>query len=199
AFQLNKCSDSNAKKSLLLNHKNYLKEECQENIARLGKAIEHAVSQTKTADSLLTEISKQKDLMRIRSLATQLLDLQNVSLKEDAFSVLVQSGDIRFMEDFEEKRKIISLYESFSSPRKANLNIQNLYDKHFYPYLKENFDLVNWNYLRFEEEKDKAAYYAGEFGNTISTYRFLLVAKIRAYQDCQENIKTLLTELSQEK
>lgn len=199
AFQLNKCADSNSKRSLILSHRNYLTTECEENIFRLGKGIEHSLSQSLKADSLLVEINRKQDINRIHRLATELLNLQNVILKEDAFSVLVQTGDIRFMEDLEEKRMLISLYESFSYTENANLNLQKLYDTHFYPYLKKNFDLVNWNYVKLEEVKDKSAYYAGEFGNTISTYRFLLGAKIRAYKSCKENIEAFLISLDQEK
>ena len=57
--------------------------------------------------------------------------------------------------------------------------------------MKLNFDLVNWNKVKtdFDDEKEL---YSNEFANTVSTYRFLLVAKRRIYQDQRKAIDAYL-------
>ncbi len=194
AFQLNKCAETKTKNELVENHLKYIQEECGENIARLDEGIIHSKAQLKFADSLLLEIREQKRIWKIRQLSTVLLNLQNKELKEDAYSVLVQSGDIRFMNDFQRKRKIITLYESFDGINITNENVLKIYDNHFYPYLKSNFDLVNWDYNSTQNISNEPSYYAGEFGNIISTYRFLLQTKIDSYEAIRDKISQFLDE-----
>ncbi len=195
AFQLNKCSDGRSKSALIKNHTKYIYEECDENISRLNASISHSNAQLKYADSLIFEITKSKDIPLIKKFSSKLLNLQNISLKKDAYSVLVESGDIRYMKNFNNKRKIITLYESFNSIKVTNENILKIYDNHYYPYLKKNFDLVNWNYKDLSNVKEKEKYFSGEFGNIVSTYRFLLNSKIEVYSKCKADLNALKSDL----
>ena len=137
-------------------------------------------------------IKQARHPIKIRNQATKLLDLRNVDLKKSAYAVLTESGDIRYLEDYETKRKIISLYEGFEKVEQINQSNQNLYDRHFYPYLKSNFDLVNWQNINISSEEEEKPYYAREFANTVSTYRFLLMAKKRIYEEREKQISVYL-------
>lgn len=192
AFQLDKCSDNRAKRKLINNHLEYIKIECTENEKKLTDAIQQIEAQLNYCDSILDEIAVTKNAMKIRKYSTRLLDLRNVELFKNAYEVLIQSGDIRYLKDFELKRKVISLYNSIGKVQQINQSNQNLYDIHFYPYLKKNFDLVNWNYVDTKSERETANYSSMEFANTISTYKFLLSAKKRIYSEVQGNIKDYL-------
>ncbi len=194
AFQLNKCSDNQSKSKLLENHLQYIKLECEDNSAQLEFYISHTKEQIKYCDSILNEISTNKDVYQIRSFATKLLDMRNIDLVNDAYQVLSESGDIRYLEDFELKRAIIVLYDSFDDVFRINDSNQKLYDNHYYPYLKKNFDLVNWNYVQINSESEKEKYYAKEFANTISTYKFLLRSKLRIYSDEKKMIDAYLQQ-----
>jgi len=48
--------------------------------------------------------------------------------------------------------------------------------------------LVNWRGIETQSAEEEAVYYAKEFANTVSTYRFLLIAKKRIYQTQKESI-----------
>jgi len=188
AFQLNKCSDDHAKANLLENHLHYLRTECQENQSRLESAITHIHAQLMNCDSLLTEITEGKDITKIRNFSTRLLDMRPVDLVSDSYRVLVESGDIRYLDDYDQKRRIITLYESFDDVQNINDSNQKLYDNHFYPYLKENFDLVNWAKVKIQSKEEASAYYSNAFGNTISTYRYLLNTKMNT---CKTELKMI--------
>lgn len=192
AFQLNKCSETRSTEKLLQNHINYIEIECDENKNMLEQGSKHTNQQIVAADSLLVAISKKKNINLIRQLGVQLLNLQNVDIKRDAYSVLLESGDIRFFKDYNKKRAVISLYENMQKVNTVNENIQKLYDNHFYPYLKENFDMVDWDYLNASDEKQNQPYHSKEFGNIISTYRFLLVAKMNAYDEVAGALKNYI-------
>jgi hypothetical protein len=87
---------------------------------------------------------------------------------------------------------VISLYENMQKVNTVNENIQKLYDNHFYPYLKENFDMVDWDYLNVSNEEENQPYQTKEFGNIISTYRFLLVAKMNTYNEVTDALKNYI-------
>ncbi len=194
AFQLNKCADTNTQNKLVKNHIEFIQTECNENLKRIEEGLEHSSAQLLYVDSLLAEIKGNKNINKIRNHCIKLLDLRNVDLKKDAYRVLVESGDIRYLNDFNKKRSVITLYESFDRVLAVNQNNQKLYDNHFYPYLKENFDLVNWYYVDLKNENDKQKYYSQEFGNTISTYRFLLISKINTYKKLNTKIKEYISD-----
>jgi len=182
AFQLNKCSDNLTKRKLIASHLSYITAECEDNEKKLTAGIEQIGNQISFCDSLLTEMSASKDLSTIRNYAMRLLNLQNVDLSTNAYEVLTQSGDIRFLNDYEQKRKIITLYDSFKNVEKVNVSNSNLYDNHYYPYLKSNFDMVNWTQPKINSADEEAQYYSNEFTNTVSTYRYLLLASKRIYE-----------------
>lgn len=194
AFQLNKYSENKSKSNLIKNHLDYVKLECQENEKELDIYLQQINKQIEYCDSLLLEISSTKNLIIIRDLSTKLLDLRNIDLSRNAYEVLTQSGDIRFLKDYDLKREIISLYDSFKNVDKINQSNQNLYDSHFYPYLKSNFDLVNWKYVDIKSKNDKELYYSKEFANIISTYRYLLLAKQNIYLKEKKMIGEYLNE-----
>ena len=183
AFQLNKCSDNRSKRALIGNHLEQIKMECAANEKKIANSIEQIDKKIVLCDSLMSQIRMAKNPVVIRNTAIGLLDLRTVDIAKNAYSVLVASGDIRFMDDYDIKRKTISLYNSFEKIERINNSIQNLYDTHFYPYLKSNFDLINWGHVQTDTKLDEAPYYSKEFANTVSTYRFLLSSKKRIYKE----------------
>ncbi|MEO1518343.1 MAG: hypothetical protein AAFV95_25215 [Bacteroidota bacterium] len=193
AFQLNKCAENSSREELLSNHMTYLEEECQENLRRLEQGVVHSTNQVAKADTLLQLILARGDVNQINRLAVSLLNLQDVDLQEEAFNVLTQSGDIRFLKDFGKKKAIISLYEAYHPVAHIDGSTKNLYDRHFYPYIKKHFDLVSWG-GSIHADSSQEHYYSAELGNTISTYRYLLDAKVRSYRRCQEKVKEYLAQ-----
>ncbi len=191
AFQLNKFSEDSAKRKLLDNHLTYISEESQDNQKELQNSILHSEEQLERADSLLMLIQNRGDLLTINQLALKLLNLNQVGIRTNAYQVLTQSGDIRFINNFKKKKEIINLYEAYAPVKSVDKNTQRIYDSYFYPYLKDNFNLANWNggdQLIANKEK----YYADEFGNIVSTYRYLLSRKIKSYQKCSKRLQEFM-------
>jgi len=194
AFQLNKCSDNRSKSKLIENHLTQIKIECRENKKRISLSIDQIDLQIKYCDTLLSLVKLSQNPSKIRNQSTKLLDLRNVELKKNAYKVLVESGDIRYLNNYHTKKNIISLYDGFEKVGKVNQSNQNLYDNHFYPYIKSNFDLVNWTNVDIKSESDKEAYYSREFANTISTYRYLLQAKRNIYEERESQFDMYLNK-----
>jgi hypothetical protein len=183
AFQLNKCSDNKTQEDLIKNHIKELKLESNENISRLEYGINHSKQQLVKADSLLNYIINQGEVNIIKNLSAELLDLRSVSIKKDAYKVLTESGDVRFINRFNDKRNIILLYEQYTDIKNVDENAQKIYDDYYYPYIKDNFDLVNWNSNNKFLSEEIKNYHSKEFGNLVSTYRYLLNVKIKTYEE----------------
>ena len=194
AFQLNECSDNRSKKELIDNHLTQIKYECKQNKKIIVNSIERTSTHIQNCDELLKKISTKSKPETIRNIATTLLDLRAVDISKNAYNVLVQSGDIRYLDNYITKRNIISLYDDFKDIDEINQSIRNLYDTHYYPYIKSNFDLVNWNTIRAESADEKKLYYSKEFANTVSTYRYLLLARKRIYSTQEKALSTFLNE-----
>ena len=192
AFQLNKCSDNRSKSKLIENHLSQIEIECNENRERIGLSINQINKQINNCDSLLLLIKLANNPEKIRNQSSKLLDLRNVTLTRTAYKVLVESGDIRYLNNYKVKRNIISLYEGFKKVEQINESNQNLYDSHFYPYIKSNFDLVNWNGVKTKSVIEEELYYSLEFANIVSTYRFLLQAKKRIYEEREAKFEEYL-------
>lgn len=192
AFQLEKCSDNRAQRRLVKSHLSQIVTESKENKNKLDASIKQITEQIVFCDSLLAQINGRRNPIEIRNQATKLLDLRNIDISTNAYNVLVQSGDIRFLNDYYVKRDIISMYESYENVERINNSIQNLYDNHFYPYMKTNFDLVNWDNFQIKSDEARELYYSKEFANTVSTYSYLLVAKKGTYQKQKEIIDDYL-------
>ena len=194
AFQLNQCSENKDKAELIKSHLSEIEAECNENELRINNSIIQTGEQIKNCDSLLELIKDGNNPIEIRNQSTKLLDLRNVDLAKSSYKVLVESGDIRFLRNYDTKRNIISLYEGFAKIEQINKSNQNLYDNHFYPFLKTNFDLVNWSSIKLDSKSEEELYYSREFANTVSTYRFLLIAKKRIYQNVADDINNYLSD-----
>ena len=192
AFQLNKCSDNRSKTNLIENHLSQIEIECTENKEKIISSINHIDKQITNCDSLLLLINIANNPEHIRNQSMKLLDIRNVNLTKTAYNVLMESGDIRYLNNYNLKRKIITLYEGFKKIEEINLSNQNLYDSHFYPYVKANLDLVNWEGIKTKTLEEEELYYSLEFGNIISTYRFLLQSKKRIYEERRDKVEEYL-------
>ncbi len=191
AFQLDKCSDNNRQEKLVRNHLVELQQESEENVLRINKGINHTNQQLQKADSLLKLIVDRGNVFVIKRLSTEILDLRAVPVKKDAYTVMAASGDLRFLSRYEDKRSTILLYEQYSNIARVDENTQKIYDNYYYPYLKNNFDLVNWN-LDPSDLQETDSYYSKEFGNIVSTYRYLLNAKLNTYKTTLEEVQQYL-------
>lgn len=107
--------------------------------------------------------------------------------RKNAYQNLVESGDIRFIKNFDTKQNIINLYEYYKWVESFDEISRNLYIQDYYPYLKNNFDLVAGN------AQDKEAYQSQLFQNILASYSQTSKNKIQKYRDCLNEISRYLS------
>lgn len=187
AFQLENCSNSRQQQATLENHFQEIRQETEENLYQLELAQDYCRSHMETIDSLLYLVQAGGPVTAINSLCFKILDIRGAYLKQNAYSSLVESGDIRFIEDFEIKKAIIDLYEYYDYVKVFDVITLNAYSSYYYPYVMENLDI---NSARPQE---LSVYTTKPFINAISAYRYTLNLTFEKYQACQEFVTSFQT------
>ena len=186
AFQLNTCA-ANKKQSKIINtHEEQLFEETQFNKSNVESAIKFGESNLKDLDTLLSIIYAEGNIYRVNGLSLKLLNVGGLYLRKNAYKSLLETGDIRFMKDFETKNKVVNLYEYYAWVEAMDKVMLDSYNKIYYPYLYENFDLAKGSI------QDKKIYFNKKFINAVSTYRFTLSMKLKKYKECLVEIEKFL-------
>lgn len=186
AFQLNKCSSENNQQKVIDSHLQQIIEETEFNKKSFERAVDYGESQLLKIDTAFMLMAQKGDLSWINQISLELLDLGGVYIRKNAYQALVESGDIRFMKSIEQKRKIIDLYEYYKWVEAFDEISMNLYTSDYYPYLKNNFDLVNGNTQKEE------VYYSKIFQNILGAYSRTSSNRVQKYKDCLKEIEAYL-------
>jgi len=189
AFQLNQCSDRNKSRQLVDQHLEALYEECAFNKRMVELAVDSLGDTLNKAEQLLGLIQSKGDPALIDKQTVSLMGSATLYLKDNAYNTLIQSGDIRYVEDFDKKNEIINLYEYFKWAKELDKLHMNSLEKDFYPYINENFDLLN------EEIQAKEVYHSKKFANTIGTNYYYLQMRNQKYGECLQKIDRYLKKM----
>ncbi len=186
AFQLNKYSSDNQQRKTIATHLEQIAQETELNKSSLENAIKHSEGNISKLDTVISLINQRKDYDKINVLALELLNLGGVYIRKNAYQNVIETGDIRFMKDFEEKQHIIDLYEYYKWVEAFDEISNNLYMEDYYPYLKNNFDFVTG------ETQNEAVYQSKLFMNILGAYKRTSSNRVQKYKDCLKEIDIYL-------
>ena len=125
-------------------------------------------------------------LKSINRLSVDLLNVTGVNFVKNAYNVLVESGDIRFMKDFEGKSETINLYDTYKTVElNEHVGHQFAYTP-YYKYIMDNFDMFS------NKIQDKEVYLSKQFMNLVGSQKFFLMQRIASYKNCQKKIDDYL-------
>lgn len=186
AFQLNKCSSEKEQKSTIDIHSSEIHKETQLNKTSFVNAIKYDEINIAKMDTLFTLLKKKEDYSRINRLSFELLSLGGVYIRKNAYQTLIETGDIRFMKNYEDKQRIVNLYEYYKWVESFNEISMNLYTSDYYPYLKNNFDLLGGSIQKEE------IYTSKEFKNILGAYYRTSQNRLQKYKDCLVEINNYL-------
>lgn len=192
AFQLSTCSETRKQKSLIQEHLQNIKTETSFNQRNLEFALVLAESNKEKIDSVFKILPRDSALDTVNNLSLALLNIGGLYLKKNAYRSLTESGDIRFIHDFQLKNEIVNLYEYYEWVKGIDQLHVEMYNKSYFPYLLENLDLVQGQVQKPEVYRSKG------YQNILSSYRFFLINRIQKYKDCQKEIDDFLDQLETE-
>jgi len=186
AFQLNTCSSEKEQKSTIDIHTTEILKETELNKTSFENAIAYDELNIAKMDTLFNLLRIKEDYAKINQLSFDLLSLGGVYIRKNAYQTLIETGDIRFMKNYEDKQRIVNLYEYYKWVESFNEISMNLYTSDYYPYLKNNFDLLEAT-IQNEE-----IYTSKEFKNILGAYYRTSQNRLQKYKDCLVEINTYL-------
>jgi len=143
AFQLNTCSSENRQRKTVETHLEQIRKETELNKKFLESSVKYAEANTLKLDTIFLLLDAKKDLEKVNSLSLDLLNLGGSYIRKNAYKNLIESGDIRFIDEFKVKQRIINLYEYYKWVELFDEISLDLHQQDYYPYLRNNFDLVS--------------------------------------------------------
>lgn len=193
AFQLDRCSTDNSRQDLVEEHINYINEETQINATNLKYELISSEKNLIKIDSIIGLIINKGNTQTINELSFDIFNVGYLYIRKNAYNSLVNSGDIRFMKSFDQKKDIINMYEYYSWTQSLDEGCRMAYGNDFFPYVKQNFDLVT------SKVQEPEIYYSKIYLNALATYRFALNLKIKKFKECQKEIKDFQKLLNKHK
>lgn len=170
-------------------HMDAIREETLFNQRSLAYAIQYDSLLLLKVDSLINGLrDPDTDLRWIDKKCNELLMLTPLYIKRNAYNSLIESGDVRYIKEFDQKQSVINLYEYYRWLESFNGTLMHLYQDRYYAYLMDYID-VNLSVVQPRE-----VYYALPFKNAVDSYRYLLDRRRSKYKDCLVVIDQYLSE-----
>lgn len=190
AFQLNEYTVSKKQQKTLNNHFEYILGETEQNEVNIDKAMKAANFSLSVVDTLISLINDESNIERINLLAFRALNFEGAYIQKNAYLTLVESGDIRFLDDFKLKSETVLLYDFYNWMASIE-EIGNIaLTENYYPYMQENFDMLN------AKLQDRSIYFSKKFINALAMYRYGLNQRIQKYKDTLEKVQFYLKVLA---
>ena len=186
AFQLERCSGDRREQRLVNAHLQEILEETRFNLESHRETIEGQRRQLGHLDSLLVLIRQSKDPARINPAVMQAMNMSLPFTKTTAYNTFIQTGDIRYLQDFDVKSELITLYEFYDIARiYSDLMVEN-YDNGFFSHIKENLDIVG------QEPQALEAYTDRGFVNSIASIRYFVHNSIAMLEQDVERMEAFI-------
>ena len=135
---------------------------------------------------MLLKLRNKEDIEYINAQMFQILDYIIEYFRKYAYLALIESGDVRWIKDYELKTETINLYEYYLWTKAIETNATSTLVDSYFPYISINIDFVGGII------QDMSIYFNKEFSNYISTIKYTLSAKVRKYKDCLQQMDIYL-------
>jgi hypothetical protein len=178
AFQLNTCRGEKQENKLVEGHVENLIEETLFNKSQIKTSLEASENLLEKLDTLIKMTGDQDfNTFTAHVISMELMSLDYMYLKRNAYNSLVETGDIRFMEDAQLQKEIVSLYEYYNWLEAADTSTRTLYLENYLPYATENFDLINYQPQAAEVYSNKL------YRNYLSVYQYSVRLRLQKQED----------------
>ena len=186
AFQLNKCSAERDQGKTIAIHFDQLNQETKLNKKYLEYSITAAKLNDARLDTIFMLLNTRDDYSKVNTLCMHLLDFGGAYFRKAAYFNLTETGDIRFIKDFDTKKRIVDLYEYYKWVEMYDEIATKLFTEDYYPYLKDNFDFVT------AAVQNENVYQTKVFKNILGAYQRTNKNKIGKYTDCIKEMDKFL-------
>lgn len=190
AFQLDSCREDKQNLKLVDQHLGNLIQECEFNLKMINASIKKGETANNSLNKLLGLIAREQQWDTINSLSMQQLDFVAVYIKKNAYESLIQSGDVRLINDFELKNDIINLYEYFRWAEAYDDINGEVFTGYYLPYVMTQFDLFQLSTRSPEVYTDQ------RFKNALGTMSYQYAGRLEKYKETRQMIENFIEKHS---
>ena len=190
AFQLNTCSEEKKGSLVVDQHIVNVLEETTFNLNMIDDIIAKTEETSANLTQLLDLIAREQAWDQVNMLTLGQMDYTAVYLKSNAYNSLIQSGDIRLIEDFELKNSIINLYEYYNWTQGFDRVNGEVFTGYLLPYVMTEFDLFQLT------TQDATVYTNKRFKNALGTMSYQMNARLAKYLETKAEIEAFLEKFS---
>ncbi|THH37745.1 hypothetical protein [Neolewinella litorea] len=188
AFNLERCASERREQRLVDAHLAEIVKETQFNLNSHSETIEGQRKQQVFLDSLIRLIRSGSDPAEINPVVMQAMNMSLPFTKTTAYNTFLQTGDIRYMNDFKVKSDLISLYEFYKIAEVYNELMVENYDNGFFSHIKAHLDIVG------QEPQELEVYTDRSFVNSIASVRYFLVNSIDMLENDRERMQAFIDQ-----
>ena len=183
AFQLNTCKENKAHEKLVTSHVQSILEETELNQTQIEASIENSERLLQQLDSLISLVQQpESSVTKMSRMSFQLMNLDYMYLKKNAYQSFIETGDVRYMKDKDFQDAIISLYEYYDWMEGLDSSTRENYLNNYLPYATEKFDLITY------QPESREVYTNKLFKNYLSVYRYTIVYRLKKQKEVEERV-----------
>ncbi|MAT90138.1 MAG: hypothetical protein CMC35_05555 [Flavobacteriaceae bacterium] len=191
AFQLNTCKENKAHEKLVTSHVQSILEETELNRTQIQASIENSERLLQQLDSLISLVQQpESSVTKMSRMSFQLMNLDYMYLKKNAYQSFIETGDVRYMKDKDFQDAIISLYEYYDWMEGLDSSTRENYLNNYLPYATEKFDLITY------QPESREVYTNKLFKNYLSVYRYTIVYRLKKQKEVEERVSQFLETYS---
>lgn len=191
AFQLEKCSSDHKEDKLVDAHFFEIVEETRYNKRNMITLINKLTEDQFQLDTLLRMIhAEDANTRTINSLVFKMMNVGGLYIKKNAYASFTESGDVRFVDDFDKKTDLVQLYEFYKLAEVQNQLLVESFNERYFQHVSEKLDLYRATPQPIASYRDRT------FINSISSYRYFLATCLRTYKQCLGYMDEFIVENS---
>jgi hypothetical protein len=182
AFQLERCGSNAREDRLVAAHLAEIVEETEFNQKRITETLANMEESGKQLDTLLDLIHTTDRVAEINQRMFRAMQVPGIYLKQTAYNSFVETGDIRFLDDFEQKAELVSLYEYYAIAELYGELLGDTYQNGFFDYINAELDLYRARPAPIEVYRERS------FVNAMSSIRYFLRRAVAILQRDRERM-----------
>ena len=190
AFQLTEWNVQNKQQELTQQHVNNLLEEARFNSMMLKNATEQLQHKLTLTEQFLERQLVSRSAEELNEIMIRLIAVESVYLKRNAYASLIDTGDVSFIENFELKNQIVTLYEYFTWIKSLDESESQFQVAYLNPFATRELDIAEGM------AQPLPTYTTKEVRNVIGGLKYILNIKLQKYKECQVKVKDLIESLT---
>jgi hypothetical protein len=190
AFSLNKCSENSKDQTLKLQYLSNIKRDVEADKAILEENLESIKKKIDIASEIIPKLNTNApDKMSIVGKVFSIVSLTNFNPNDNTYQTLINSGDLKLIDDFEIKTAIEKHYSNYETMGQDYTRLENIRKEYVGNYFIYNIDYDAFGKGKFGFEDEKL------LKNIILSMRGAFDLKLKATQNGIDSCNKLLEVL----